>query len=229
VRVASGLKYVYEGGNEVGNFKRYRAQSFLIFAIAVIFLTCGCGNSSPESAKSSSAPIGAPVEKKLVLAEKPGAWKADGVIADNEYSKVQIFGELEVYSRIDGDMVRLALKAKTNGYVAIGFDPSERMKDADIILGFVKDGQAVLNDMYSTGVTGPHPPDDQQGGQNNVTVFGGSKKDGVTVIEFERKLVTGDSKDKVIKIGENKVIWAVGDAETAAAKHIKRGSGVLIL
>ena len=213
----------------MGKYETHRAQFFLIFAIAVIFIASGCGNSSTESPKFSSVPQNTPVEKKLVLAEKPGAWKAEGVIADNEYSKVQIFGELEVFSRIDGDMVRFALKAKTNGYVAIGFDPSERMKDADIILGFVKDGQAVLNDMYSTGVTGPHPPDDQQGGQNNVTVFGGSKKDGVTVIEFERKLVTGDSKDKVIKIGENKVIWAVGDAEAAAAKHIKRGSGVLIL
>ena len=213
----------------MGKFETHRAQFFLIFAIAVIFLASGCGNSSTESAKYSPVPVGAPVEKKLVLAEKPGAWKADGVIADNEYSKVQIFGELEVYSRIDGDMVRLALKAKTNGYVAIGFDPSERMKDADIILGFMKDGQAVLNDMYSTGVTGPHPPDDQQGGQNNVTVFGGSKKDGVTVIEFERKLVTGDTKDKVIKTGSNKIIWAVGDSETATSKHVKRGAGILTL
>ena len=164
-----------------------------------------------------------------MLTEKPGTWKADGVITDNEYSKVQTLGELEVYSRIDGDSVRMALKAKTNGFVAIGFDPSERMKDADIILGFVKDGKTVVNDMYSTGLTGPHPPDDQQGGRNDVTLFGGSKKDGVTIIEFERKLVTGDSKDKAIKIGDNKIIWSVGDTETVTGKHVTRGNGVLKL
>ena len=75
----------------------------------------------------------------------------------------------------------------------------------------------------------PHPPDDQQGGKNDVTVFGGSKKDGVTIIEFERKLVTGDSKDKIIKTGDNKIIWAVGDAEAATGKHVKRGTGILKL
>ena len=142
---------------------------------------------------------------------------------------MQQMGEIEVYSRIDGDKVRMALKAKTNGYLAIGFGPSQRMQDADIILGFVKDGKATVADMFSTGPTGPHPPDDQQGGKNDVTVFGGSNKDGVTVIEFERKLDTGDAKDKVIKTGDNKVIWAISEEAAFSGKHPKRGGGVLKL
>ena len=196
--------------------------------IVLSLLATGCGASKPEPAKPASvSATAAPAEKKPLLTQKPGEWKADGVIADNEYSKTQVIGEIEVYSRIDNDVVRLALKAKTNGYVAIGFDPSEKMKDADMVLGFVKDGKAVVTDMFSTGLTGPHPPDDQQGGRQDVTVFGGSKKDGVTIIEFERKLVTGDSLDKAIKIGDNRIIWAVGDNETATTKHVKRGGGVL--
>lgn len=212
---------------------KFRCMRPLISAalVVLLLLAVGCGSSGapkPTPPAVSSASAGVP-EKKPALADKPGEWKPDGVIADNEYSKMQTFGELEVYSRIDGDKVRIALKAKTEGYVAIGFDPTERMKDADIIIGSVKDGKAVVVDMFSTGPTGPHPPDDQQGGRNDVTVFGGTKTNGVTVIEFERKLVTGDAKDKDIKIGDNKVIWAVGDTPDFSGRHAKRGGGVLKL
>ena len=211
---------------------------FVVLVLAVsgaILMNAGCGGSkesaktTPTQPSAATTATAAPVEKKLLLSEKPVAWKADGVISDNEYSKMQLFGDMEVYSRVDGDKVHLALKAKTEGYVSIGFDPTERMKDADIVLGGVKDGKAVLLDMYSTGVTGPHPPDEQQGGKNDISVFGASKKEGVTIVEFERKLVTGDSKDKPIKIGDNKIIWAIGETPDLSGKHVKRGGGVLRL
>ncbi len=204
-----------------------------VIALTGLLLASGCGAKNPDPAKSPVAPAttstSTAVEKKPLLSEKPVAWKADGVINDNEYGKVQTVGELEVYSRIDGDIVRLAMKAKTNGFLAIGFDPAQRMSQADIIIGYVKDGKPFVADMFSTGPTGPHPPDDQQGGINDVTVFGGSKKDGVTIIEVERKMVTGDSKDKALKTGDNNIIWSVGDAETFTGKHVKRGAGVLKL
>jgi hypothetical protein len=198
-----------------------------VAVMTVSLLVSGCGASNTQPANPASP--ASPAEKKPVLAEKPGEWKADGLIADNEYAKMQSFGEIEVYSRIDGEKVRIALKAKTNGYVAIGFDPSNKMKDADIILGFVKDGKAVVYDMFSPGTTGTHPPKDEQGGKIDVTVFGGSKKDGVTVIEFERLLVTGNPRGKEIKVGDNKIIWSVGSTEDATEKHVTRGSGILKL
>ena len=206
-----------------------------LLTILTVLVVAGCGGGKPEPAKpepakpASTAPAAPSPSSGPALAEKPGDWKADGVISDREYSQKQVFGELEVYSRIDGEVVRMALKAKTNGYVAIGFDPTDRMKDADMVMGYVKDGKAFVADMFSTGPTGPHPPDDQQGGRNDVTVFGGSKKDGVTILEFERKLVTGDSKDKEIKKGDNKIIWSISDAEAFSGRHSKRGAGVLKL
>jgi len=206
-----------------------RTMLLLGLVLSLTVFAAGCGGTKPDNVKPASAPASPSTEKKPVLSDKPAEWKADGVIADKEYSKMQTLGEIEIYSRIDVDRVRMALKAKTQGYVAIGFDPSERMKDADIILGFVKDGKASVTDMFSTGPTGPHPPDDQQGGRNDVTVFGGSKKDGVTIIEFERKLITGDQKDKVIKVGDNKIIWAISEDEAFGGRHTKRGSGVLKL
>ena len=205
---------------------RVRRVSVILTLLLLVGLAAGCGGTKPEPAKTNQP---AAQGQAAVLSAQPGEWKPDGVIADKEYAKMQQMGEIEVYSRIDGDKVRMALKAKTNGYLAIGFGPSQRMQDADIILGFVKDGKATVADMFSTGPTGPHPPDDQQGGKNDVTVFGGSNKDGVTVIEFERKLDTGDAKDKVIKTGDNKVIWAISEEAAFSGKHPKRGGGVLKL
>ena len=213
---------------------RLRHAGLIVSLALLIGIVAGCGGAKQEPAKTNppatpAQQVASQPAKAPALAAKPGDWKPDGLIADNEYAKMQQFGEFEVYSRIDGDKVRMALKAKTNGYVAIGFEPAQRMQDADIILGFVKDGKATVADMFSTGPTGPHPPDEQQGGKNDVTVFGGSNKDGVTVIEFERKLDTGDAKDKVIKLGDNKIIWAISDEAAFSGKHAKRGGGVLKL
>ena len=206
----------------MAGISKLRKSVFVVAIFCLLVFLAGCSGGKPEPAASSAG-------KSPTVSAKPGEWKPDGVIADNEYAKMQQFGELEVYSRIDGDKVRLALKAKTNGYLAIGFEPSQRMQDADIILGFVKDGKATVADMFSTGPTGPHPPDEQQGGKNDVAVFGGSNKDGVTIIEFERKLDTGDAKDKTIKTGDNKIIWAISEDAAFSGKHAKRGSGILKL
>lgn len=213
-----------KGSGKMAEVNRLRNAGLIFAVILLVCIVAGCGGTKPEPAKTNPPPASAPA-----LSAKPGEWKPDGMITDNEYAKMQQFGELTVYSRIDGDKVRMALKAKTNGYVAIGFEPSQRMQDADIILGFVKDGKATIADMYSTGPTGPHPPDEQQGGKNDVSVFGGSNKDGVTIIEFERKLDTGDAKDKVIKAGDNKIIWAISEEAAFSGKHPKRGGGVLKL
>ena len=213
---------------------RLRRLSVILTLLLLVGLAAGCDGTKPEPAKTNqpattAQQVASQPAKAPALSAKPGDWKPDGVIADNEYAQMQQFGEFEVYSRIDDDKVRMALKAKTNGYVAIGFEPAQRMQDADIILGFVKDGKATVADMFSTGPTGPHPPDEQQGGKNDVTVFGGNNKDGVTIIEFERKLDTGDAKDKVIKIGDNKIIWAISEEAAFSGKHSKRGGGVLKL
>jgi hypothetical protein len=155
---------------------RLRHAGLTVSLVLLIGIVTGCSGTKQEPAKTN--PPAAPAQqvapqlvKVPALSAKPGDWTPDGVVTDNEYAKMQQFGEFEVYSRIDGDKVRMALKAKTNGYVAIGFEPAQRMQDADIILGFVKDGKATVADMFSTGPTGPHPQDEQQGGKNDVTVF----------------------------------------------------------
>lgn len=162
-------------------------------------------------------------------AAKPGTWTADGVIADDEYQKSQQLGDLEVCVRVDGDDVSLALRGRTTGYLALGIGAERAMKNADILMFYVRDGRAYAEDTYSTGIFGPHLPDVKLGGRDDIEQVGGSEADGITVVEFRRKLDTGDPRDKPLRPGENKVIWAVGRGDDINAKHIRRGSGILNL
>jgi hypothetical protein len=155
------------------------------------------------------------------------AWNSDGIISDNEYQKYQKLGVLEVFSRIEEENIMLAIQAPTTGYLALGISPAQIMNKADMILMCVKDGKASAEDMYSTGLFGPHPPDTTLGGTNDIQMVSGTEKDGVTVVEFTRKLNTGDKYDKSLAPGKNKVIWAISNSDDFTKKHSQRGAGIL--
>ncbi|ACJ16364.1 DOMON [Thermococcus onnurineus NA1] len=198
-----------------------RALLGLVF-VFVVFLS-GCIGGESISTTSSS------VSTATTLSE----WKADGVIGENEYShKLSLANDkFVVYWRNDEEYLYVALKGQTTGWVAIGFEPSVAMKDADMIFGWVQDGQIVVIDAYSTGTYGPHPPDGELGGTNDILAFAGKEENGYTVIEFKRKLDTGDKYDKVFKPGQKiKFIFAMADVDDFTTKHnIARGSGELTL
>jgi len=157
----------------------------------------------------------------------------DGMVEEQEYpQKLELEEErFIVFWKNDHEFLYMALKAKTTGWVAIGFEPTTRMKDADMIFGWVKDGQATLLDLYSTGSTGPHPPDEELGGTNDILEFEGTEEGGYTTIEFKRKMDTGDKYDKVLIPGQTlNFIWAMATSDSFNRKHnILRKRATLIL
>jgi hypothetical protein len=157
------------------------------------------------------------------------AWTADGVITPGEYQKNKSFGDFELSWTADDQYLYMGIKAKTLGWVAVGFDPESMMKNADIIEGYVKDGNLSIADMYSSGQFGPHPADTEQGGTDDILASGGKLETGYTTIEFKRKLDTGDKYDKPLHSGLNKIIWAYGSDPQFTLKHMARGSGEIDL
>ncbi len=158
-------------------------------------------------------------------------WSADGVVSPGEYDKELELagGRFKVYWRVEGGYAYIALVGKTKGWVAIGFGPTEMMKDADMVIGWVKEGKVTVIDAYSTGVTGPHPPDEKLGGRNDITEFGGKEDNGITTIEFKRKQVTGDKYDRELK-GTVKFIYAMADEDVFTKKHnVAKGYGEITL
>ncbi len=158
--------------------------------------------------------------------------KLDGIIHENEYPNFFSSGDgnYSLFWKIKGDSINIGISAKTTGYVAIGFGPTQAMQDADIVFGLVDErGRASALDTFSIGPYGPHPPDAELGGTNDILEYTVSETDGKTVFEFSRMLNTGDRFDKNIDPEKGtKIIWAYGESDDYNDIHAARGSGTLL-
>lgn len=118
-------------------------------------------------------------------------------------------GGVDVQWRVDGDMLEVQMAANTTGWVSVGFDPSQMMADANMVIGYVENGEVVIADDYGTGATS-HDRDTNLGGTNDVSVVDGREVDGATIIRFTIPLDSGDEMDKAL---------APGNTYTALASH----------
>ena len=206
--------------------------TMVLFALFLLSIACAQPVSSPppSSSEVSVPPPQPPVQSpSSPQPSSTGKWMADGVISTGEYTGTKTFGDYELHWLSDEQYVYIAMKAKTNGWVSVGVQPGARMKDADIMFGFVKDGKAMAYDLFSTGDFGPHPQDTELGGTNNIVEFGGKEEGGITIIEFKRALNTGDRYDKPLARGVNKIIWSYGSDDSLTPKHSNRGYGEIEL
>ena len=155
---------------------------------------------------------------------------ADGIITEFEYTNSASFGddnEFTLYWKKDLEYIYMAMQETATGWVSVGFQPKpeDRKEGADMVLGWVADGETFIFDLYSTGTFGPHPLDTDRGGTDDILEFGGSEVDGVTTIEFQRRLNTGDGNDERIVSGTNLIIWAFGPSDDLFKGHDGDGYG----
>ncbi len=158
-----------------------------------------------------------------------GSPTIDGVVSQDEYDLMVTYdsAQYKVYWTFENDQMYMAISAKTTGWVAIGFDPTDRMKDADMVYGWVTAQGAIVLDLYATGVNGPHPEDTTMGGTYDLLEATGMEAAGWTTLEFRRNLNTGDTYDNVIPTtGTIPIIWAVGPVDDFTTQHIRRGGAI---
>ncbi|NYT02734.1 MAG: DUF2202 domain-containing protein [Methanosarcinales archaeon] len=202
-------------------------SGLFVFAVMVLALLCGC----------LQPPAPPEVSEKAATEE----WKPDGVVGENEYSRSMVLlgssgyahsgGNLELSWKNDQEHLYMALAGRTAGWLSVGFDPQEWMKDADTILGYVDGEKAVVEDQYSVNNYGPHPGDGELGGTDDILEYGGREENGTTVVEFRRKLDTGDRYDRALAPGESvSIIWGMADSDDPTVKHnVAHGEGILVL
>jgi len=215
--------------------------AILLLCLLIISMLSGC---QPEPRSSTSPAVTPPAitppapSSGLPQVQPPGSsippgmvtkWVADGVIAADEYQDMRAYGDYSISWSNDNEYIYMGMKARTAGWVAVGFGAETLMKNADIIMGSVKDGGLSIADMFSTGEFGPHPPDTQLGGSNDILDSAGKTASGYTVVEFKRKLDTSDKFDKPLVKGINKIIWAYSNEPVLTIKHSSRGSGEIDL
>lgn len=193
---------------------RYKGGLLVLFGLIMVVLQGGLGYSLGNNQQE---------DQKAINQET--LFKADGIISEGEYENQIEYRDLEIFWKSDDKNIYLALRGKTNGYISIGIQPGSMMKDADIVLAYVKEDQIEIFDQYSTGNFGPHPSDEELGGTNDILEYGGTELDGVTTIEFKRLLKTEDKYDLELKSGKNKIIWAYSNQDDTQARHGIRGYG----
>jgi len=127
------------------------------------------------------------------------------IAGDIKYAnKIDVKG-MSFLWKIDGDKIHIKLVAKTNGWVGIGFNPTKIMKDANFILGYVKNGKPAMTDHFGTGER-KHERDKKLGGESNISNIFGKEENGKTEIGFTFPLNSGDSNDREIRVDQDTTI-----------------------
>ena len=159
----------------------------LVGILLLLILITNCTPSSAPDSKPTQIPTPTPP-----LTEE---WSPDGIIKVREYHGSNNYGDYTIHWRSDEQYIYIGMTAKTDGWVAMAIQPGSRMKDADMVFGFVKNGAVEVHDLYSTGNFGPHSADSELGGTDDILAFGGREEGGFTTIEFKRSFTTTDEYD----------------------------------
>ena len=128
--------------------------------------------------------------------------------------------------RIEGENIRLRLEAPTTGWIAVGFDPTRIMSDANMIIGYRNGDEQVLEDHYGNSIV-THVRDTQGGGTDDIIEYEVNEANGSTSFEALIPLDSGDSRDRPLVPGnEHRVIFAHGrnGADNTSALHSRHGA-----
>jgi DOMON domain len=154
-----------------------------------------------------------------VLAAVGGfALLASSFVAAADYTHEVKAQKMTFAWKVNGDKLEIKLAAETTGWLAIGFNPTDGMKGANYILGYVKDGKVTLADDFGDTPVG-HKADEKLGGTEDVTLIGGTEQGGTTTIEFAIPMNSADANDGKIDVNaETVVLLAYGPADRDSFK-----------
>lgn len=134
------------------------------------------------------------------------------------YKEVTTIG-MTLQWKFAGSNLELIVKAPTTGWVGVGFDPDSAMKGASFIIGYVKDGEAIIADHYGDALT-DHVSDESLGGSSDVTLIGGSETGGSTELNFSIPVGSTDEYDRKLSAGsKHKVLLAYGPKDDFETEH----------
>ena len=112
--------------------------------------------------------------------------------------------------KVEGEWLYVSVSAPTTGWVSVGFNPAGKMKNANIIIGYVQTGEVFIRDDFGSAPT-QHQADAGIGGSLDIGKPSGSESNGKTEISFRIKLDSGDTKDRPLEAGKTyRVILGYG-------------------
>ena len=148
-----------------------------------------------------------------------------GNLQATDYAHELKDGKMTVAWSVMGDKLAVKMSADTEGWVGLGFNPTDQMKDANFILGYVKNGKAKIIDEFGNDTT-KHTTDEKLGGTTDAELVGGTEEGGVTTIEFTVPLQSADKHDSVLDVnGDTIFLLAYGAGrDSFKSKHQYRAT-----
>jgi hypothetical protein len=99
---------------------------------------------------------------------------------------------------VSADTMQVTVTGQDSTWVGIGYGWGMMGTDMNIV-EFTSNGSYTLTDAYSVDEVSPNS-DANQGGKNDLTGATYTRNGSSPQVVFQRKLNTGDSKDKVLSI-----------------------------
>lgn len=123
-----------------------------------------------------------------------------------------------------GQTIKIAVVAKTVGWVGLGISPNGGMPNADMMVGWVDDTDDTVSITDRMSTAKAEPPLDTQ--QDWVKVAG-ERNSTHTTLEFTRPWDTKDAQDIAFTAGAMRIIWALGNSDTLSY-HSSRGQASVV-
>ena len=188
-----------------------------LFVLVLVLVFAGCGATADEAGnediRSQSASQSTTEGSDSEQTDEAATSDSEADDADEEpdtpFQRREAIGMTFAW-RVVGDTLEVELTGPTTGWIAVGFNPSSAMLDADIHIGYVTGSEVVLSDEWGTTMRS-HRPDSELGGIDDGEVISGSESDGSTTIAFPIPLASGDEYDHALSAGSTiPVILAYG-------------------
>jgi len=214
--VLAGILFVLLLGN-ILLFKKGKDQPL----IPLVLMFLATVNVSALGYFGGEIVFGGKKAESVAVAPGPGV-NADG------YKELSQEG-YELAWKVEGANLHVQVSYATNGWVGFGIGTTGTMEGSHIIIGFVADGQAVIEDHFGYGGS-QHGPQAKVGGKDSLISREGTFADGKTTLRFTLPLNTGNPQDPVLVPGQTyKVLLANGgeDAQDLESYHGRSGRIVL--
>jgi hypothetical protein len=148
----------------------------------------------------------------------------DGKIGASEYAKFfkHDASGATLYWSITGDTIQIGIRAQAEGWVGVGFLPekTKSKQGADQYIFTVEGGKPVAVDLYQASAAGPPVLDESNGGQKSILQSAVVRDGKAWVVEFSRKLKTGEKTDMEIIPGKKfSLLLALGAGEAWRSPH----------
>lgn len=211
--------------------RRHLSYIWLVVTVLVVLAIASCSGDGERAAAEEPADAASQEPEPAADTQADEGGDTTGSTEPDEESTAEEtpFATAEAIGmtlawRVADDDLEVELTGPTTGWIAVGFEPSRAMKDANILIGYVNGEETVMTDQFGTTMIA-HRRDDDLGGTSDATVVSGSETGGETTIRFAIPLDSGDEYDQPLTPGQTvRVILAYGpdDADDTQTYHEER-------